>query len=122
MEGHYDVALICKNGHVINSSSIEYPHNNTKYCHECGRPYPWTEEKIKVLEETIDLMDKLTDLEKEEFKKDVLDISNDSPRTSLAALKIKKMRTKIGKEIWVVAKEILFQIGTETALKGMNLK
>lgn len=155
--GNYDIALICKNGHKINSSSVDYPEFNSKfckkcgaeaidkcqycgtpirglysegfatyqvpsYCHECGKPYPWTEEKLKALEETIDLMDELNSTEKEEFRKSAVEISTDNPRTNLAALKIKRMGAKLGKEVWSSTKEILIQIASETALKSMGLK
>ena len=32
----YDVALICENGHVINSLARLAPERNTNYCDECG--------------------------------------------------------------------------------------
>jgi hypothetical protein len=32
----YDVALICLNGHVINTHSRTSPEDNTKYCQRCG--------------------------------------------------------------------------------------
>lgn len=34
--GNYDVALICKNGHMINDSYVRYPEGNSKHCEECG--------------------------------------------------------------------------------------
>lgn len=36
--GSYDVALVCLNGHEINSFSHYSPEHNTKYCEECGEP------------------------------------------------------------------------------------
>jgi len=32
----YDVAQICVNGHVINSSSESYPQDNKNFCDQCG--------------------------------------------------------------------------------------
>jgi hypothetical protein len=32
----YDIAQICLNGHLINSSSSDYPQFNKKYCNKCG--------------------------------------------------------------------------------------
>ena len=34
----YDVALICKNGHVINSYYHGSPENNSFFCSKCGAP------------------------------------------------------------------------------------
>lgn len=36
MEEGYDIAQICKNGHVVNSSAKIYPHFNQKFCETCG--------------------------------------------------------------------------------------
>lgn len=35
-DGYYDVAQICTNGHVVNSSADSAPQSNQKYCTECG--------------------------------------------------------------------------------------
>jgi hypothetical protein len=32
----YDVGLICLNGHVINSLSLQHPESNSPFCKECG--------------------------------------------------------------------------------------
>lgn len=32
----YDIALICSNGHVVNSYSAKYPEDNANYCSKCG--------------------------------------------------------------------------------------
>jgi hypothetical protein len=32
----YDVAQICPNGHVVNSTSSKHPERNEKYCSQCG--------------------------------------------------------------------------------------
>ena len=34
----YDTALVCLNGHSLNSSSTRLPQFNTKHCEECGEP------------------------------------------------------------------------------------
>lgn len=31
-----DTALICENGHIINSCMVEYPEYNSDYCEKCG--------------------------------------------------------------------------------------
>lgn len=103
---------------IVDCDSIEIP----SYCHNCGSPYPWTESKLQALKETVDLMEELSIEEKKEFINSAKDIITDNPRTNLSALKLKKVGAKVGTEIWNVAKEILVQIGTETALKTAGLK
>jgi hypothetical protein len=35
LEG-YDVAQICRNGHIINGRSLDYPESNAAFCDKCG--------------------------------------------------------------------------------------
>ena len=37
-EGYYEVAQICRNGHVINAYAQSQPEHNKKYCDKCGAP------------------------------------------------------------------------------------
>lgn len=157
----YDVALICKNGHIINSRAKTQPQRNTKYCskcgaetidrcvkcsteirgyhyiprgislsptkppqycHNCGHPYPWTQARLRALDEMIELMEELSKTEKEDFKQSLRDIMTDNPRTKLGTMKIEKYAAKIGEEIWGKIREIIIDIASETALKAMGLK
>lgn len=158
--GHYDVALICMNGHMVNDNYNEYPQHNTAYCekcgaatinscpnckaqirgsyevsgavfvrgttttpaycHNCGKPYPWTEEKLKAIKEAIELSG-ISMQEKEEFNKNLPDIMSETPRTKIAALKIKTIGAKVSKEIWSVARDIIVDIASETAKKIIGL-
>ena len=35
-DSHYDLAQICENGHVANSSARDYPISNQDHCDKCG--------------------------------------------------------------------------------------
>ena len=37
-DSYYDVAQICENGHVANSSAHDYPDSNQEHCDKCGSP------------------------------------------------------------------------------------
>lgn len=159
--GHYDVAQICVNGHVVNSYSVKYPEHNSNFCNKCGaktinkctkcgadiqgtyhmdnmvnfdeflapsyctncgKAYPWIEEKLKALDDIIGLMDELSENEKEDFKESARNLTSDNPKTGLSILKIKKFSKKAGQEMWGLAKDLIVQISTEAALKGMGIK
>lgn len=90
------------------------------FCYKCGNPYPWTEEKVKALKEALELSS-ITDSEKEEFGKNLNDIIADTPRSNVAALKIKMIGSKVGKEVWSVVRDILVDIASETAKKTIGL-
>jgi hypothetical protein len=36
INGWYDTAQICINGHIINSMSKSHPEHNKKFCDKCG--------------------------------------------------------------------------------------
>ena len=91
------------------------------YCHECGNPYPWTAERIKALKEMVEYSE-LDAKDKKEFLDNIEIIASDSPRTSLAAIKIKSIGLKLANGLWNdVAKPIIVEIASETAKKTMGL-
>lgn len=57
IRGEYDVPG------VISFSTYTPP----KYCHHCGYPFPWTEEKINSISKLLDMQDQLTEEEKKTF-------------------------------------------------------
>lgn len=155
--GYYEVALICKNGHVINSRARSSPECNSNYCdkcgeqtiqkcegcgssirgryvlervvdffttylapsycHECGRPYPWQEKKLKALEEALQLNEELSNEEKQEFIESAKDIITDNPRTQIGVLKIQRLLKKIGKGASDMFYNLIIDIASETAKK-----
>lgn len=157
--GRYDIAMVCKNGHMINDSSSRYPQSNSEYCekcgaksinvcehcktpirgcyyadgiigfsdtpipsycHNCGKPYPWTQAKLEALDEMVDLMDELNETEKEALKKSGREISIEGPKTEVGVAKIRKYLGKVGSTIGDTAKEVFVQIASETAIKAME--
>ena len=158
-ESYIDTALICENGHVINSSMRTYPVNNTEYCkecgaktiseckycgteiqgnefipgmmsigyehpkfcHQCGKPYPWTELEIQSARELIELTG-LQAEEKEAFKDAIGNIITDTPKTKAATAKIKFYLGKVGDGLRNDIKDVIATIGTEVALEAMGLK
>lgn len=90
------------------------------YCHNCGKPYPWTEKRIRAINELLEMSGLDAD-EIKDFNVNLADIITDTPRTKVAALKIKKVGAKLGKEIWEVAKPILAAIGSAAAKQVLGL-
>ena len=111
---YYDMAQICRDGHIINMNANRYPEHNQKscnrcgattitdcqycgtkirgeyyvdgvinlgpreftaplYCHECGKPYPWTDATLKAAQELVDMATDLTDGERSNLKEDIGD-------------------------------------------------
>lgn len=56
------------------------------YCHNCGHPYPWIEERLKAAENIINMLDSLTNDQKRQLIDFIPDITMETPRSEYAAL------------------------------------
>ena len=166
---YYDAALICLNGHIINSSTNKSPEDNKKFCdkcgsetitkcprckteiqgdyeerqedeftylpnrsytihmsekapafcHNCGKPYPWTESKLKAADELADEIENLKPEEKDVLKKSLDDLIKDSPNAQVAALRFKKLIAKAGGTVGNFFKDLLVDVLSEAIKKSI---
>lgn len=89
------------------------------YCHACGNPYPWTNRSIEAAQALAQEQDKLTDAEKLLLQSSIPDLVADTPRTSLAVVRFKKLMLKIGKEAGDGFKNILVNVLSEAVKKQL---
>ena len=87
------------------------------FCPDCGKPYPWTEAKLKAAQELTDLQEELEPEEREILKKSFDDIVRDTPQTKVAATQIKRLLLKVGKPVAELFRELVVDIASETAKK-----
>jgi len=66
------------------------------YCHECSKPYPWTDALIKAAHELTDMADNLTDEERNNLKEDIDDLISNAPRVQAASIRANALATKAG--------------------------
>ena len=67
------------------------------YCHNCGKPYPWTESAIQAAAELLTLDDNLS-IEETQILVDALpDLLSETPKTQLAVAKFKKFLSASGR-------------------------
>ena len=85
------------------------------FCPECGKPYPWTEAKLRAAQEFTDLLEDLSPEERETFKKSLDDIVRDTPRTTVSVARFKKLVAKAGPVAAEGFKKILWDIASEFA-------
>ena len=85
------------------------------FCHNCGKPYPWTESKILAAKKLVEEMANLSDEEREMFNKSLNDIINENPNTELAATRVKKLLAKAGPVALEGFKQIMTSLITESA-------
>ena len=89
------------------------------FCEDCGKPFPWTTERLKAASALTDELKDFTEADREKVRQSFTDIVKDTPATSVAVIRLKKYfgtaKDAVGKALWKAAVEI----GTEAAKKGL---
>ena len=88
-----------------------------RFCENCGKPYPWTEAKLKAAQEYSDMLNNLSPEERGMLKKSLDDIVRETPQTTVAATRFKRLVAKAGKAAAEGFRELLVDILSETAKK-----
>jgi hypothetical protein len=94
-------------------------YNPPSYCYECGKAYPWTEEKLNAAKDLAELLDELSEAEREQLKMSLDDLVADGPRTIVAQTRFKRILSKTGPEIATGFKDILVDVVSETVKKSL---
>jgi hypothetical protein len=87
------------------------------FCDSCGSPYPWTESSLKAAQELAEELDGLSKEERQTLAASLDDLVRESPRTTLAATRFKRIAGKAGKGAADAFKEILVGVLSESAKK-----
>lgn len=87
------------------------------YCHNCGKPYPWTNTKIKVAQELIKELEELSNEDKSILTHSIDDIITDNLRTNLAIVRIKKVINRCTRLTGKILYKLFVDISSETAKK-----
>ena len=88
-----------------------------KYCHNCGKPYPWTEKALNDVKELIKKEKKLSPEDKEILEKSIEELINETPNQNLTILRFKKLVSKAGPEFAEIIKSTLQNILSEVIIK-----
>ncbi len=101
-------------GRVVHSKILSgRPAGVPSYCSNCGKPYPWTENKIITAIQTLTEFGDLNEEEKKTIKQDVENIAKDVPDAELSARRIKRIWER-GKS---VGYEAIMEFASRTAAK-----
>lgn len=160
LSGYYDVAQICRNGHVITSHYNNCPAHRQEFCdqcgeptltkcescgtavrgnydvpgvatnslyatptfcHACGKPYPWTLQKLQVAKELVGELDSLEDAEKQSLKQSLDDLIRDTPKTDPAFYRFKKLMRKVDRESFEAVKSVVMDLASESVKKSLEV-
>jgi hypothetical protein len=77
---------------------LAFPYVRPSFCHKCGRPYPWMEERLQTAKELLSHDEKLS-LEEREKLWDLLRYVMSDPKSDLTPAKKKLFEIKIAKAL-----------------------
>jgi len=100
---------------VIGAKMMDAP----RFCHECGRPYPWTASRIEAAKALAAEIEELNDSDRILLQASIDDLVADTPRTTVAVARFKKLATKGGRQAVEGFKAILIDIVSEAVKKGI---
>lgn len=100
-------------GLMVDDGSFPAP----PFCVQCGEPFPWTKGKLDAARELVVEQDGLTPEEQEQLAKSLDDLVRDTPRTTVAATRFKKLVGKAGAGAAGGFKDILVSVVVEAAKK-----
>lgn len=72
LQGEYHVAGVA-------DLSLHWPPADS-FCHNCGKPYPWTQARLEAAEEFADILGDIPEKEREKLKQSLTDLVADTPR------------------------------------------
>ena len=91
------------------------------YCSGCGSPFPWQASGIENLKAVLQEAG-LTAEDRDELDSVLPDGVRDTPKSDSAALRMKRVLSKVGKPLYDVALKVATDVASETAKKTLGLK
>jgi len=91
------------------------------FCPECGKSFPWTERSVEAAKELADEIEEIDEAEREKAKASFIALASDTPQTTVAATRVKKLIAKAGPIIGSGIRDIVVSIATDAAKKTMGL-
>lgn len=87
------------------------------FCINCGQPFPWTQAKLQAAHELAEELDTISEQDRAMLQKSIDELIKDTPSTSVAATRFKKIMVKAGQGTASMFREILVDVLSETARK-----
>lgn len=89
------------------------------YCHNCGKRFPWTAERIAAAQALAEELDELSAAEKLLLQSSIDDLVSDTPKTTVAVARFKKLMSKTGRQAAEGFKSVLIDVVTEVVKKQL---
>ena len=84
-----------------------------RYCHCCGRPFPWTERVVSAVRMAIRQVGALDHYERDQLRRCVDHLIHETPQTRLAVLRVNAALSRIGGDAATALRELFVSIASE---------
>jgi hypothetical protein len=90
------------------------------FCFNCGKPFPWTERKLKAAVDLVGTGGGLSEAELMQFSEDVRELTKDTAQVHAASIRFKKAMAKVGNAISTGVRDILADVLSDTAKRAIS--
>lgn len=91
------------------------------FCDACGKPYPWQISKVANALELLTL-EGVAEADVQEIERNLPDITRDTPRSQVAARRIRNALGKVSKPVYDVAIKVVGDIAAATAKSYLDIR
>lgn len=89
------------------------------FCHECGKPYPWTERRLAAAKEVADTLEGLSDDDRSKLRGALDDLVKEGPKVEPAKLRFKQVMKKAGRDGVEMMKAVVTDLVSESVKKSV---
>jgi hypothetical protein len=99
-------------GHYVppGVTGVGGPYSPPSFCSSCGKPFPWTTEKLAAAQDLADELEEVSADDRAKLKTAIDDVAAGGPRAEVGAARIKRMlgktSTVVGQALWKIAVEV----------------
>lgn len=90
------------------------------FCIECGKPYPWTKQKIAAAKTLASEVEGITSDQVQVLEASILQISQDNPQAQVGAARINKIMKSVTGTTGEILHKLIVDIASETAKKVLT--
>jgi len=87
------------------------------FCHNCGKPFPWTAEKLAAAKDLADELEDVSADDRAKLKTAIEEVATGGPRAEAGAARIKRMVGKAGTAVGQALWKISVEVASEAAKK-----
>lgn len=90
------------------------------FCHDCGKPYPWTIKREEAAQEWLKELDGIPEEDRKIIEENLSDIINTTPMTGLASKRVEKLLKKFADSpIAKAIRQFIIDFGTEQVKRSL---